>query len=140
MNQGKIRVIVKDERSPELGGNNPTVVGHARSTFGAPKNVSTRETRLPVKVVKELISDCLRAAGYDVTDQLVEVPKIYAVLNELWCYGYLHYEMRMTILMDLKKGENSSPYPKVPEAGITGFFRLINPRSAVRSAILYPPV
>ena len=110
MNKGEISVIVKDERPAKKGGNNPALIGQVRSGAGIPSGVWANVDRDPVKVIKELISDCLKASGYRVIDQQVGVPGIYAVLQEFWGDGYMHYKMSLTVPLNLKKGEN---YPSV---------------------------
>ncbi len=109
MDRGKIHVVLKDERAPKRGGNEPTRVGTLRGGFGNPFAVWSRVDREPVKVVRELISDSLMAAGYKVVDQPEGVPKIYATLQEFWCDGYAGYKMTLKVPMDLKQGENSAP-------------------------------
>ncbi len=107
MNRGEIGMVVKDERPAKEGGNNPDLIGQVRSGVGIPSGVYAKQDKDPSKVVKELISDCLKAAGYKVVDRPGRVPTIYAVLQEFWGDGYMHYKMSLTIPVELKKGENS---------------------------------
>ena len=63
IDKGKISVVVNDQRPPEEGKNDPTRVGTIRNTFGMPFPLKADAERQPPKVIKELVSDCLRASA-----------------------------------------------------------------------------
>lgn len=109
MNKGKICVVVNDQRPPEEGSNDPTRVGTIRNTFGMPFPLRSSVGREPPKVIKELVSDCLKAAGYEVVEQSNNVPQLYVVLQSFWSDGYQHNRMWMTMFTELKNDINSPP-------------------------------
>ncbi len=107
--KGELCVILEDQRTPDRGGNNPLVVGNARNTFGMPFAIKASPEREPSKVAKEVISDCLTAAGYKVVNNSIQAPQLHAVLKIFWSDGYHHSRMGMRIPMELKKTERSRP-------------------------------
>lgn len=109
MNQGKICVVVNDQRPSEEGGNDPTRVGTIRNTFGMPFPLRAISGREPPKVINELVSDCLKAAGYEVVEQTKTVPQMYVVLKSFWCDGYQYNSVWMTMSIELKSFENPQP-------------------------------
>lgn len=109
MNKGKICVVVNDQRPSEEGGNDPTRVGTIRNNFGMPFPLMATAGREPQKVIKELFSDCLKAAGYEVVEQTKTVPQMHVVLKSFWCDGYQYNSVWMTMSVELKRFENSQP-------------------------------
>lgn len=109
MNKGKICVVVNDQRPSEEGGSDPTRVGTIRNNFGMPFPLRSSVGREPPKVIKELVSDCLKAAGYEVVDQSNNVPQLYIALQSFWCDGYQYNKVWMTMATELKNNTNSPP-------------------------------
>ena len=109
MNKGEIYVVVDDQRPPEKGGNDPTRVGTIRNTFGMPFPLKSRADREPSKVIKELVSDCLKAAGYKISGQPDSAPQLHVVLEKFWSDGYQHSRIWTKIPVELKKDEHSQP-------------------------------
>jgi len=109
MNKGEIYVVVDDQRSPEKGGNDPTRVGTIRNTFGMPFPLNSSVNREPSKVIKELVSDCLKAAGYKISGQPDSAPQLHVVLQKFWSDGYQHSRIWTKIPVELKKDGHSQP-------------------------------
>jgi hypothetical protein len=109
MNKGEIYVVVDDQRPPEKGGNDPTRVGTIRNTFGMPFPLKSSVDREPSKVIKELVSDCLKTAGYKILGQPDSAPQLHVVLQTFWSDGYQHSRMFTKIPVELKKDEHSQP-------------------------------
>ena len=79
MNRGDIFVVVNGQRPAEEGGNDPTRVGTIRNTFGMPFPLNSRADRDPSTVIKQLVTDCLKASGYNVSEQPSNAPQLYVV-------------------------------------------------------------
>jgi hypothetical protein len=109
MNKGKVYVVVDDQRLPDRGGDDPTRVGTIRNTFGMPFPLKASANREPSKVIQELISDCLKAAGYEISEQPDKVPQLHVALQAFWSDGYQHSRIGTTIPVELKKDRNSKP-------------------------------
>lgn len=109
MNKGEIFVVVDDQRSPEAGGSDPTRVGTVRNTFGMPFPLRSRSDREPSMVIQELVSDCLKAAGYRISEQSENVPQLHVVLDTFWSDGYQHSRIWTKIPVALKNDKHSSP-------------------------------
>jgi len=108
-NKGDIYVAIEDQRVPEKGGDEPLVVGAIRNSVGMPFPLNASPDREPSKVIKEMVSDCLNAAGYTVADNPDGVPHLSVVLEEFWSDGYQHSRIWTKIPAELKKDENSKP-------------------------------
>jgi hypothetical protein len=121
MNKGNMSVIISDQRVPDRGGNDPLVVGIVRNAFGMPFPVKAAPNREPAKVAKELISECLMAAGYKVVDHSNMTPQLHAVLKVFWSDGYQHSRMGILMPLELKKNEKSPPVWKYGLDVNTGF-------------------
>ena len=102
MNKGKISVVVDDQRPSEEGGNDTTRVGTIRNAFGMPFPLRSSAGREPLKAIRELVSDCLKAAGYEVVEQANSVPQLYVILKSFWCDGYQYNKVWMTMSTELK--------------------------------------
>jgi len=109
MNKGVIYVVVDDQRSPVRGGNDPTRVGTIRNSFGMPFPLKSSVNREPSKVIKELVSDCLKAAGYKISGQTGSAPQLHVMLQKFWSDGYQHSRIWTKIPVELKKDEHSQP-------------------------------
>ena len=109
LNRGKINVIIDDQRPAEEGRNDPTRVGTIRNTFGMPFALRSRSDREPTQVVNKLVSDCLRAAGYEVKEGEANVPQLRVTLKSFWSDGYQHSRMWIVMAAQLKKNMNSQP-------------------------------
>ena len=109
MNKGKICLVVNDQRPSEDGGSDPTRVGTIRNNFGMPFPLRSSAGREPPKVIRELVSDCLKAAGYDVVEQSNNVPQLHVALKSFWCDGYQYNKVWMTMSTELKSDINSQP-------------------------------
>lgn len=109
MNKGEIYIVVDDQRPPKKGGNEPTRVGTIRNTFGMPFALKSSVDREPLKVIKELVSDCLKAAGYKISEHPDSAPQLHVVLQEFWSDGYQHSRIWTKIPVELKKDEHSQP-------------------------------
>jgi len=79
MNRGDIFVVVNGQRPAEEGGNDPTRVWTIRNTFGMPFPLNSRADRDPSTVIKQLVTDCLKASGYNVSEQPSNAPQLYVV-------------------------------------------------------------
>ena len=121
INKGKLSVIISDQRAPDRGGNNPLVVGIVRNAFGMPFPVKAAPNREPTKVTKELMSECLMAAGYKVVDHSNKTPQLHAVLKVFWSDGYQHSRMGILMPLELKNNEKSPPVWKYSVDVNTGF-------------------
>jgi hypothetical protein len=109
MNRGSIVVVVNDQRPPEEGGNEPMRVGTIRNTFGMPFALNAKSDRMPKKVIQELVSDCLVAAGYEISNNQSNVPILEVGLQSFWGDGYQYNKIWSKIHMALKKNGNSVP-------------------------------
>jgi hypothetical protein len=109
MNKGEIYVVVNDQRPPDEGGNEPARVGTIRNGFGMPFALNSEVGREPSKVIKELVSDCLKAAGYKVSDQPSNFPQLHVVIETFWSDGYVHSNIWTNLPSELKKDQNSPP-------------------------------
>ena len=109
MSLGEICVIVKDRRSQGYGGDNPMRVGTTRSGAGIPYALNASPNREPQKVIKELVTDCLKASGYNVIDQSDGVPQLNVMIKSFWTDGYVHNRMDLNAPMELKKNDDSVP-------------------------------
>lgn len=109
--QGKLSVSITDQRVTGHGGESPLVVGQARNAVGIPFAIKAAPNREPTKVVKELIADCLAAAGYEVVpaDADADTLQLDAVLKVFWSEGYQHSRMAMVVPMELRRHETSAP-------------------------------
>jgi hypothetical protein len=107
--KGKLSVSISDQRVANRGGENPLVVGQARNAVGMPFAIKAAPNREPTQVVKELIADCLAAAGYEVVGGDADAPQLDAVLKVFWSDGYQHSRMAMVVPMELKRHETSAP-------------------------------
>ena len=121
INKGKLSVIISDQRAPDRGGNNPLVVGIVRNAFGMPFPVKAAPNREPTKGTKELMSECLMAAGYKVVDHSNKTPQLHAVLKVFWSDGYQHSRMGILMPLELKNNEKSPPVWKYSVDVNTGF-------------------
>ncbi len=109
MNKGEIYVVIDDQRPPEKGGNDPTRVGTIRNTVGMPFSLKSSADREPSSVIKELVSDCLKTAGYKISEQPYSKAQLHVVLKMFWSDGYQHSKMWTKISAELKKDEHSQP-------------------------------
>jgi uncharacterized lipoprotein YajG len=109
INKGKISIVVNDQRPPEEGKNDPTRVGTIRNTFGMPFPLKADAEREPPKVLKELVSDCLKASGYEVVESSNDVVQLYVNLRSFWSDGYQYNRMDMAMITELKNDPNASP-------------------------------
>ena len=109
MTKGEIYVVVDDQRPPDKGGNDPTRVGTIRNTFGMPFPLRSRVDREPSKVIKELVSDCLKTAGYKISGQPDSAPQLHVVLETFWSDGYQHSRIGTKIPVELKKDAHTKP-------------------------------
>ena len=109
MNKEKISVVVDDQRPSGEGGNDPTRVGTIRNNFGMPFPLRASAGREPTKVLKELFSDCLKAAGYEVVEQAEPVPQMNVLLKSFWCDGYQYNSVWMTMSLELKSSKQDKP-------------------------------
>jgi hypothetical protein len=107
--KGELCVIIDDQRAPDRGGDDPLTVGIARNAYGMPFDIKASPNREPTKVTKELISECLMAAGYKVVGDSNRIPHLHAVLETFWSDGYQHSRMGMLMPLDLKKDEKTTP-------------------------------
>ena len=121
INKGKLSVVISDQRAPDRGGNDPLVVGIARNAFGMPFPVKAAPNREPAKVAKELLSECLQAAGYKVVGDANRAPQLHAVLKVFWSDGYQHSRMGILMPLELKNNEKSPPVWKYGLDVNTGF-------------------
>ena len=122
MDKGKICVVVNDQRPLEKGGDDPTRVGTIRNTYGMPFALRCSGDKEPPKVIEELVSDCLKAAGYEVVEQSDNVPQLHVALQSFWSDGYVHNRMWMSMVTELKGDMNSAPvwqYALESNVGIT---------------------
>jgi hypothetical protein len=109
INKGKISIVVNDQRPAEEGKNDPTRVGTIRNTFGMPFPLKADAEREPPKVLKELVSDCLKASGYEVVESSNDVAHLYVNLRSFWSDGYQYNKMVMAMITELKNDPNASP-------------------------------
>jgi hypothetical protein len=109
MSKGRVYVVVNDKRLPDRGGTDPTRVGTIRNNLGMPFPLNSSEDREPTKVINELISDCLKAAGYSVVERPDDVPLMDVTLQSFWSDGYQHSRMWTEIPTELKRDKDSSP-------------------------------
>jgi hypothetical protein len=108
MNKGRVFVVVHDKRSPDRGGNDPTRVGTIRNNLGMPFPLNSSADREPTKVIKALVSDCLKAAGYKVMETPDDAPRVDATLQSFWSDGYQHSRMWTEIPTELRRDKDSS--------------------------------
>jgi hypothetical protein len=108
-NRGNICVVVEDQRSPGWGGDEPMRVGTIRNGVGMPFALNASAGREPTKAIKELVSDCLKATGYNVSDQTESVPQIRVVIKEFWTDGYHHQRIWSVLPTQLKMNNQASP-------------------------------
>ena len=104
--KGSISVVLNDKRPAEEGGKEPTQVGVVRNAFGMPFPMKAANTE-PSKIVKELVSDCLKAAGYESVEQAENVPQLHVFLESFWSDGYQASRTSMQLLMELRKSPTS---------------------------------
>lgn len=104
--KGPISVILNDKRPADEGGKEPMQVGVVRNAFGMPFPMKATNTE-PSKIVKELVSDCLKAAGYESVEQSENVPQLHVFLESFWSDGYQMSRTSMQLLMELKKSSTS---------------------------------
>ena len=109
LDNGVISVVVNDQRSPEEGKIDHTRVGTIRNTFGVPFALRADEDRQPPKVIKELVSDCLKASGYDVGESSQKAAHLNIELRSFWSDGYQYNKMYIAMLMELRKDPNAPP-------------------------------
>lgn len=109
MNRGKIFVVVNDQRPTEEGGNDPKRVGTIRNGVGMPFPLNSSADRNPSRVIKELVSDCLKATGYNVSEQPSNVPQMHVVIKSFWSDGYHHQRIWTILPAELKKDNHSPP-------------------------------
>jgi len=107
LSNGSISVVVEDQRPAEEIGGDPARVGTIRNSFGMPFALRSNPDRQPPLVIKELVSDCLRAAGYNVVEKRVGTPQLQVALTSFWSDGYQHSRMWLTLSTELKKNEKS---------------------------------
>jgi hypothetical protein len=109
MNRGDVFLIVNDQRPAEKGGNDPTRVGTIRNTFGMPFPLNSRADRDPSTVIKQLVTDCLNAAGYNVIEQPSNALQLLVVIKSFWSDGYQHSRIWTELPSKLKKDDHSPP-------------------------------
>lgn len=119
--KGEIYVNLEDQRSQHGNGDDPLKVGTARNGFGMPFDIKAAPNREPSKVTKELVSECLAAAGYKVVDQKHGVPQLHAVLTHFYSDGYQHSRMGLIMPLELKRNEKSKPAWKYDMDVNTGY-------------------
>ena len=111
--KGVISVVMDDRRPAKRGGDDPLVVGTLRNAFGMPFPVKTAPNRDPSKVVAQLISECLQAAGYRVVDESTPAPQLSATLEQFWSDGYQHNRLWVHMPLELKgRGGSASVWSK----------------------------
>jgi len=120
MNKGKISVVVNDNRPSDKTGGNLKRIGTIRNTFGMPFPLEAGDGREPPKVIKELFSDCLEAAGYEVLEPSETVPKLFVNLNSFWSDGYQYSRMWITTVAELKRDVHSDVFWKKEIESSTG--------------------
>jgi uncharacterized lipoprotein YajG len=109
IDKGAISVIVNDRRPPEEGKNDLTRVGTIRNTFGVPFPLRADADRQPPQVIKELVSDCLKASGYEVVESSNNVAHLFVDLLSFWSDGYQYNKMYMSMTTELKNDPDASP-------------------------------
>jgi hypothetical protein len=120
MNRNDVFVIVSDQRADEEGGKEPLRVGTIRNSFGMPFPLNARSDRAPAKVIKELVSECLMAAGYKILDKPAGVPQMQVKIKSFWSDGYQYNRVWAILQMSLKKDEIVSPSWKKTFESSTG--------------------
>jgi len=108
LDKGDISLAFSDQRPPKRGGDQPMRVGTVRNTFGMPFALNASAGRQPSKVLGELVSDCLEAAGYRVVQESSGVPRLHAVLETFWSDGYQHSRMGLVMPLELEGGQGSA--------------------------------
>ncbi len=101
--RGPVSVEVTDARADAEGGTEVLLVGQVRSGAGIPYGVWAKEGRQPPVVLREVLEDSLKAAGYAVADGGA-APTLHATLKRMWCDGYLHYEVSLLAPLELRGG------------------------------------
>jgi hypothetical protein len=109
IDKGTISVIVNDRRPPEEGKNDQTRVGTIRNTFGVPFPLRADADRQPPKVIKDLVSDCLKASGFEVVESSNNVAHLFVDLRSFWSDGYQYNKMYVAMITELKNNPNASP-------------------------------
>ena len=109
IDKGTISVIVNDRRLPEEGKNDRTRVGTIRNTFGVPFPLRADADRQPPKVIKDLVSDCLKASGFEVVESSNNVAHLIVDLRSFWSDGYQYNKMYVAMITELKNNPNASP-------------------------------
>jgi hypothetical protein len=100
--KGAVSLIVHDQRPPDEGGKEPMKVGVVRNAFGMPFAMKATNTE-PSRILKELTSDCLKAAGYKPVDQSDTIPQLHIYLKSFWSDGYQMSRTSMDVMLELKK-------------------------------------
>jgi hypothetical protein len=77
-------------------------VGVVRNAFGMPFAMKATNTE-PSRILKELTSDCLKAAGYKPVDQSDNIPQLHIYLKSFWSDGYQMSRTSMDVMLELKK-------------------------------------
>jgi hypothetical protein len=106
--KGPLYLKVDDARPADKGGDKPLTVGIVRSGFGIPYDIMAASHREPAIVAKEMISECLMSAGYQVVSD-PSVPHMSAQLTSFWSDGYVHNRIVMKMPLDLKKSADTAP-------------------------------
>ncbi|MFN2302143.1 MAG: hypothetical protein ACK2TV_00270 [Anaerolineales bacterium] len=109
LDNGVISVVVNDQRPAEEGKIDHTRVGTIRNTFGVPFALRADENRQPPKVIKELVSDCLKASGYAVGESSHKAAHLNIELRSFWSDGYQYNKMYIAILMELRRDPKAPP-------------------------------
>ncbi len=106
---GPVEVVLEDARVAGKGGGEPYVVGQLRNAFGMPFDVEAAPDREPSKVVRELISECLRASGFRVVDASSGAPQLFARLDQFWSDGYQHNRLWLDLHLELRPATGGRP-------------------------------
>jgi hypothetical protein len=109
MDNGPICIVVNDQRPSEKGKSDHTRVGTIRNTFGKPFPLRADPDRVPPMVIKELVSDCLKASGYKVVEPSDNAAQLCVTLRSFWSDGYQFNKMYLEMVTELKKDPSASP-------------------------------
>jgi len=118
--KGDVSLVLDDQRPPNRGGDDPLRVGTVRNTFGMPFPLNAAPGREPNKVMEELVTDCLEAAGYRVVEPAAGVPQVHAALEAFWTDGYQHSRMVVKLPLSLRRDTSSPPVWSHPVESNTG--------------------
>lgn len=97
-----------DDRPDDRGAGEINRIGHLRAGMGFPYPLKTRGTHVDTFLTR-WVTDCLAAAGWDTSGEGGGGAELRQTLEYLWVDGYMAYDFRLKLRLELYAPGASAP-------------------------------